>query len=558
MLHLLDPSVASPRTILQVLRTLNKIAEAWTLSTPERGSDGLSRKGLYEYGVLRNLATLVAEDTLFGSAMPQVELIAGLLIKTCSEDSQQKLLEDAFVLEAFVSHLRSWIASSFGPQVKALCLQREPRLTVRDDSQNDRLRHAAVLHVIENIVQFSNPRAQRVLSACSSIFEHVDGKFLDAWTDMTKSPNPTLRATWPGPPTCVKCLSPRISTSPPKNHKVSVPRQAPFDQIKTIERQNGRGSSSAVELFSSHGLERVSHEESTLIPWLLHMSRAPDELISLSSMSLLATLSQLKLTRTTTDASVALLLVPSLVQMLDKAFLLPKPSNSLCQTGIYASFVDQVKAEAPAILAKMTINNPKTQKAAFDSGAIKNLAQLLKQSYDPINAEASHPLWLPESGSGLRKVHSDPSRQMGPVGISAAARDVMRVRESTLVGLAALASTKDEFRKTTVDSGVVPIAVRALKAEEVKFANPTPNIHDDKMDIVAKIAANGCRETVLAACGLLRALSRSVATLRTSMVEAGLLEPLFELLRCSSMKLKIQATAVVCNLSLEFSPLKEV
>ena len=558
LFHLLDPDVSSSRVILQSLRTLNKIAEALTLAAPEHSLDAGFMRALYNHESLRNIAILVTEESLFGAGMPQVELIALLISKTCEEEYQRRLLDSASVLEAFAAQLKTWIASTFVPQVEQLCVQWEPRLTISDSSPSDLLRHASVLHVIGIIVRQSDPRAQHLLAVCSSIFEHMDGKFHDAWANTTKTLPPNLKSRIPGPPTCADCLLPKIPTASSKAQQSSANSQPPFDEIKTIERPGARGSSSAVELFSSHGLERVSHNDNTLIPWLIHMSRASDELISISSMWLLSVLYHLKLVKKAREVSVSLLLVPSLVQMLDKSFLLPKRARAISQTGAFPLLVDQIKADAPAILAKFTINNPKTQKAAFDAGAVKNLAQLLKQSFDTINAEASHPLWTPDGAENTRMLDDDDSRRTGSNGVSPAAHHVMKVRESTIVALSALASTKDEYRKAIVEQGVVPYAVRSLKAEEIKFASSKVTADTESMSIEEKIAKNCCREAVMSACGLVRSLSRSVATLRTSMVEAGLLPPLFALLRCNDMDLKIQATAVVCNLALEFSPLKEV
>jgi hypothetical protein len=154
---------------------------------------------------------------------------------------------------------------------------------------------------------------------------------------------------------------------------------------------------------------------------------------------------------------------------------------------------NSIREKAPLVLAHLVSESEDYQKAACDADAISTLATFVK-----------------DSSSGVST----------------------KLKESSLLALAAICSLKEECRKQVIDAKILPSIVSALGHE-----NP------------------GVRE---AACLCTRSLSRSAKNLRTSLVDAGVALPLFKLLSDESIQVKTAACATLCNIVLEFSPMKKV
>ncbi len=255
------------------------------------------------------------------------------------------------------------------------------------------------------------------------------------------------------------------------------------------------------------------------------------------------------------ESSLALLLVPLLVRMLSKDLrseedtLLSGNGVSTVQSSTWA-----IKEQAPKVLAMLVMDSAELQKAAVDADAIKKLSQLLKESYDPLPKLSQSSMWRPdgaESNSVQGRENTNTSR-LGARGLSPQASYVIKMREGVLMALAAIAPFKDDYRKAMIDNGVVPFIIESLKPYDASPTLASKSTESSNM-------AHGNPVTVLlAACSAARALSRSVSILRTSLIDAGIAVPLFALLNHPEMEVQIAATAVVCNLVLEFSPMRDV
>ncbi|KAF8950389.1 Armadillo repeat-containing protein 8 [Haplosporangium bisporale] len=106
-----------------------------------------------------------------------------------------------------------------------------------------------------------------------------------------------------------------------------------------------------------------------------------------------------------------------------------------------------------------------------------------------------------------------------------------KLKENALLALAAISQMKEDCRKQVIEAKVLPYIVTAMSHPSV-----------------------GVRA---AACQCTRSLSRSMKNLRTSLVDAGIETPLFQLLSDDDPGVLSSATATLCNIVLDVSPMKK-
>lgn len=290
-------------------------------------------------------------------------------------------------------------------------------------------------------------------------------------------------------------------------------------------------------------------DENSVVPWLLCILRSEGGMARLMAARLVTVLFRLGLAKKHRVPMLSYLLIPILIRMLDKDFQLPD-QDSTSSDGLISS-AQRLKEEAPAVLANLVMDDQELQKHAVEGGALKRLAQLLKETYNPVS-ESSRPMWHADGDDPSRFLESSPAEcRLGPAGYSPTLCHIMRYREGILKALAALVPFKDEYRKAVCEHGVVPYIIDSLK--------PRPSDAPADASMPKNTPTDGNpTPTLLAACGAARMLTRSVSVLRTSLIDAGVAQPLFVLIRHPDLEVQIAATAAICNLALDFSPMKEV
>ena len=552
LLDILSPSEASPSAVLAALRTLNIVADSLSLqyTRKDRNPDGLINS-LYTETHLKSITNLLSQTSNSLVVQQQISLTAALVTKTCRDEVQRGMLARSGVLEALATRLASFVVAT------GCCLMPVTPESEAPPPATMRSRLAPILEAVGGIIQNSKTRAMQFLcaSAFTAVFPKLESGVASAYQKKV--------ATWDSynsissrhvPLNPIESLLPQL----PNSHQRASPALAlnypPLGAIGTSGRQPQtiRNFSPALEPF-----ETTEDDESLLIPWLIYVVRTEHGMTRLMAAWVLAILYRSGLTSRRRETGFALLLVPLLVRMLDKDLKTTPRFSDSYDASVFSNPDWTIKEQAPAVLAMLAVDSNELQRAAVDAGAIKRLSQLLKESYDPLPACSSTSLWTPDRNAADTMDTKDDASRLGASGLSPTAFHVTKMREAVLIALAALASVKDEYRKMIIDNGVVPFVIESLKPYSV-----TPILSTNVKAVVDGPPKDpkvlNPRHVILAACGTARGLSRSVSTLRTDLMDAGLAAPLFVLLRHADIEIQVSATAVICNLVLEFSPMREV
>ncbi|KAK5575850.1 hypothetical protein RB653_006984 [Dictyostelium firmibasis] len=106
-----------------------------------------------------------------------------------------------------------------------------------------------------------------------------------------------------------------------------------------------------------------------------------------------------------------------------------------------------------------------------------------------------------------------------------------RLKENSLSAIAVLCSSREDSRKQVVDAKIIPQIISSLNSTNYAIR--------------------------AAACNCTKSLSRSIKQLRTSLFDCTIATPLLRLLDDQSLEVRVSASATLCNLVLDFSPMKQ-
>ncbi|KAI9774945.1 MAG: hypothetical protein M1840_000161 [Geoglossum simile] len=583
----LSISDSSPQIVLATLRTLITIVDSLASAHPASSlSVGTLSNALLSKSLVQSLAQIISQTSPALIIQQQISLAATLVAKTCREERHQNLLANSGVLDALASRLTGFIISmGFGfPGV-------EHNMHSEGDFMSNILspaprsaQLAPILEAIGVIIADSKYRASQLLysPALTAVFPPTSP--LDSWGASTAAAASRQFSLNP-----IDYLLPHIPSS---QHK-TAPQAASHTSTPTAlllggpssrdgTQQGSRHTSSSHSRLSSHaarssriadqasaagdiltrfaGRASNDEDESPLVAWLLYVTRAESGMTRLMAASTLTILYRAKLVHPRRETDFAHLLVPILVKMFGKPGDI-QPRGAARHTSF------EILDRAPTVLAFLVTDSVELQKAAVEAQAIKNLSRMLKMTFDPVDKPNQSSLWVADTTATNMDYREGSTILLGYLGLPRAMVEKLKLREAALKGLAALAPFRDEYRKMIIENGVTPFIVASMRPFG-QVSSPKAEEAFNSREHAQTTSATGSKSlergfegnpasVLIAACGAVRALSRSVSILRTSLIDAGVAMPLFDLLKSPDMEVKIAATAAVCNLLLEFCPMRE-
>ncbi|RWA12233.1 hypothetical protein EKO27_g2873 [Xylaria grammica] len=562
-----------PEIVLAALRVIKDFTVATTSTSASSPINLMSLADvIFTDSHLESLHQILSQRALNRDTEAQITIVAYLIRNLCREERHQVALVDSGILNALATRIATFAVAEGYVLPKAEMRARIeglgdyiPEPPISTDGLDE------VLGAVAAIISDSPFRVCKLVYSppILAIFPNFNN---GGSRNPTNLPElivlPGQRPTRPKEPEIMDLLVPRTPSYPRVHGDSGGFSSLGTQSSRESPSSNGRPSSKLQtslvswtppeENTARNAEVDVADLESPLVPWLIHLVRTRHGSEVLMAASVLTSLFKTGFAYPAREASMGLLVIPVLLRLLEDAEArMKEPGNNW--TSRDARMKLNVIEETPAVLARLITDSEPMQKAAFECGAVKTICKLLKSSYDtPLAAVECRP-WSP-NGDGTDASSSLASEcRLGDEGQHVQLIHRRRVRETTLRALGALATFKEDFRKAIVDQGVVTYIIDSL--------NQAPGNSKQAKDQDASYHGSSISKTslpeqnpvsvIIAACYAIRMLSRSVNTLRTALVDHSASEPLFRLLRHPEVDVQNAATACICNLVTDFSPMRD-
>ena len=580
----LCPSNNPSLLVLASLQTLSNLADSAALALHASAlKTSTLAEGLFSRQHLGSLCRILSQTSTSSTVQCQISISAALISRICREERHQQSLASSGVLDALATKLASFVVA------EGLAIPGSEIFAQRDGLQeffplraSPNARLDVILEAISVIIADSKLRASQLLYSPSIL------AVLPATQSTEFVANQNTRAAWnafnsaglsarQSQLNAADFLLPCMPLHQPKSGTAQASAFPPLGTSGSREslihngrKQNGTSLPSWTDAVTpdsgapiiENSAADSEEPESPLVAYLIYLLRAHSGIDRLMAASVLTVLYRAGLTHKSRETAIGLLVVPLLVYMLDEDFYPSKVKDALADAESTASDWT-IKEKAPAVIAMLITDSEYLQKAAFDANAVGKLSKMLKISYDPVPESSELQPWSPQNAEGDEDMEASHTFQLGHQGQSPFLVHKINVRESTLKAIAALVPFKDEYRKAMVDEGVIPYIVESMFQIPCK---PIPRVGEKSEKAVNRSSEEDVKQrygfntvnVLIAACGTVRALSRSVSVLRTSLVDNGIAHPIFSLLKHPDIEVQIAATATVCNLVTDVSPMRDV
>ncbi|SZF04957.1 unnamed protein product [Blumeria hordei] len=577
------PIKNTPQLVLASLRALSNLVDSISLaSDPKALNTSTVAEGLFSRQHLVSLCQILSQTPSSALIATQISITASLISRICCEDRHQQNLANSGILNALSTKFASYIISAeLIPSEKGHThLQGNVKEKIHE-TKSLKIDLAGILEAIYVIISHSKLRSSQFIYSPSILALFPIPQLSDPF-EMSKEPLPCNTSstsglkTRLGPASKIDCLLPLMPYHQPKSSSPSTSAYPHFSGIKCYDDLSQSGRTAANKSKSSSLLawgdkeinpathtaisNRFEEYESPIIPFLIMMIRMRSHLERLMSSAILAVLHRVGLTHTKREVDIGLTIVPVLAQMMGESPIVNTENESL--ESVELTKVDRVIKEiSPSVLAMFITDSEHLQKSAFDAGVIAKFSSLLRSSYEPVSKSNIFLTWYPHASEDNETDEFKANRLSNDIQCPLLAHKI-KVRESTLRAIAALVPFKDEYRKSVVDQGLMPYIVESMSPNAGKpsqnFNGKVDKIEKETNDkIIDDCYGKNPVKVLIAACGTVRALSRSVSVLRTTLIDNGVAEPVFRLLQHPDIEVQIAATATVINLLTDVSPMRE-
>lgn len=575
----ISPFSNPPQIVTAALRALVDIADAAALQDPTTplNTQSLADK-VFAPGHLEAFNAILTITSSKLHLQKQVELVCDLIRKLCREERTQHALAMAGLLDSLATRLASFaVADGYVVPGAALAAQEDGLFEAFPDPAPPSAKMGPVLEAIAAIVGESKYRAYRLACAPSILAVFPSIRFepprwlLEVRADLgypgaNESRGLDLSA--------MEYVLPAIPYPSPHPYSSSGGSSAPQSFQGTPDRSDSQLSShnSHNKTFprtlwdmetsrAGNQVPEVDDIESPLVPWLIHLVRSRAGSERLMAASVLTSLYKAGLgSKHIREHSIGLLVVPLLVDIIVKNEAEPDETSGANS----ASKRQMILEHAPMVLARLIIDCEYLQKAAFDCKAVKALVKLLRKSFQPSEASSQGAMWSPYPDTDMDVQNMSPISQLGDHGHDATLAHRIRLREAALKAIGALAAGKEDYRKALVGEDYFVSYVFESLSEFPRKPRLSAKKRGDASsadEIATTVDPEFGRNplsVIIAACHVVRTLSRSISILRTSLVDYGVAMPILHFLKHRDIDVQNAATATMANLVIEVSPVREV
>ena len=535
-------SFSAPRLMTATLQTLKGLAASWSSRRQGLGAEQVPPLDIFSSDSIDAFKNIFQKEARTTAAVQQLRFAAEIIATAVTEESTKADLVSTELLDCLTALLASFAIE-------------QKHVECHDNTSTSPTPPPAkvvpsILAAISAIISGSTYRAHRFF-----LSQPIRDLFLQ---------------TWPGSGDHRHLLGPRFGFA---SHAIGEPLLPPlhipaygtttyyggsrsFPAMASLQPRDRRG-----DVLGSHHMPRGDPDHANAVcGWLILLARSMQGHERLVALRLLAVVnnaidddvvsmghrSEHVQKAREREKQIAILAVPLAVKLIQTASESKPPHSLSAQERQSANLV---KEEACDVLALLICYSKDLQVAAVDSGAIKQVCPILKKSFD--NVHLAKPMWSVKAAAP-DEASTETRQRLGKHGLPPEILHAMICRQGALKALAAIAAKEDLHRKAIVDAGIVPCIIDSLRP----FPVESPMSLGQKRGQVGPRDGNTI-DVILAACYLARTMSRSVSLLRTSLIDAGVAKPIFQLLSHQDTRVQQAATDVCVNLLTDFSPMRE-